>query len=169
MSKRSHLTVTLIGIGVVLCAALLILWTVLSPLLTAKKALSEQLNTLRRAEEFDYLAVMDPRDVPGTLLPTDREVHLTDGTRIGALRERLCDALEGARYAGQESGESGNWEPRVRFSVRGETVDFYLREDALYLVRGNVRFVFTPAEAAVWAAVYEEMMGLLTPQEGAGA
>lgn len=157
MSKRPGWIVPLVGVGVVLLAVFIVLSSVLAPIVTAKRTYRDRCRALEEATSFAYLAIVDPLDHSGPLLPTDSETRLTDADEILSLRDRLLPILKGARYAGHEDATGGNWDIRIRFAASGETVDFYLREDAVYLTRGNVRWLFVPENMAAYTALRDEL------------
>ena len=152
MSKRSHLTTTWIGVGIVLLALSIVLLALFSPHLTAKRALRQTERCLTAMSEFDHLTVFNPLDRSGPLLPTDAEVRLHDVQEIGEIRDRLLTFVKGAKYGGISKAESGNWDPRVRFVADGETMDLYLGTESFYLSRNGQQYVFFPRDAADYTA-----------------
>ena len=159
MSKKSNRTVTVICVGIVVLALAVVLLSVLSPVLAARKALRVCKRELREAQDISYVSVLDPLDRSGNFLPADEEARLTDPQVIGELRDRLLGYMDGAKYGGVEEAIGGNWDIRVRFAS-DELIDIYLSEEYFYLSQGGRRFVFIPADAdeyTAWRNVWLEM------------
>ena len=151
MSKKSNRTVTAICVGIVVLALAVVLLSVLSPVLAARKALRVCKRELREAKDISYVSVLDPLDRSGNFLPADEEARLTEPQVIGELRDRLLGYMDGAKYGGVEEAIGGNWDIRVRFADT-ELIDIYLHEDYFYLSQNGHKFVFTPADAEEYTA-----------------
>ena len=151
MSKTSNRTVTVVGVGIVLLALSVVLLSVLSPVLSARKALRTYSRALREAEAFSYVSVIDPREHSDIYWATDAEARLTDKGEIDALRDLLLTYMDGAKYSGVKESVSGNWDIRVRFAGE-ELIDIYLREDCFYFSQNGRKFLFEPTDAAAYTA-----------------
>lgn len=160
MPKRSNAVVTLVGVGIIAVALVIVLTATLVPWLTAKQKLNKQLGALEKVS-VTYLSVIDPLDRSQGLLPTDSEVRLTDVQTVEDYRARLIEALRGAGYTGKENAESGNWDLRIRFGTDGGTVDLYLRESEVYLAQNGTRWVFRVKNTEVYTALRGELIALL--------
>lgn len=161
MSKRSNLTVTLIGVGIILAALAVILTSLFMPRRMARKEYNSRLRSLREAQTVDYVSIVDPTDQTDMFGRQDAEARVTDAKTAKEYAARLADVLTGARYGGEEDATSGNWDIRVRFDIDGDPVDFYLREADVYISRGSARFVYIPQDAAAYTALRGELTALL--------
>ncbi len=161
MSKQSNLIVTLIGVGVILVALTFVLSAVFAPRMEATKTLRSYRDTLTETETFSYVAVFDPLDHSGPLLPTDAEIRLTDSGEIGALRDRLLTFTDGARYGGAAEAIDGNWDVRVRFAADGATLDLYLSEEHFYFSSNGRQYTFRPVNEEGYTAWRAEWLNEL--------
>ena len=152
MSKKSNLIVTLIGVGIVLIALAFVLSAIFAPRTRAIKTLRAYRGTLAETSTFSYITVFDPLDHSGPLLPIDAEVRLTDSADIEALRDRLLNVTDGARYESVEEALSGNWDVRVRFVADGTVLDIYLGEERFYFSDNGRQYVFLPDDAEGYIA-----------------
>ena len=158
MSKKSNRTVTVVGIGIVVMALAIVLSSLFAPRMAAKGALREARELLSETEQFTYVTVFNPVDHSSPLLPTDKEVLLSEAAEIEALRESLLRYAEGARCLGVKEAIDGNWDIRVRFVTEEGHLDLYLHADYFYLSEGVRRYVFEPTDAAGYAAWRESMI-----------
>ena len=158
MSKNKNYVVTLVGVGIILAALAVILSSLFAPRTAARKALREARELLAETEQFTYVTVFNPLDHSSPLLPTDKEVLLSEAAEIEALRESLLRYADGARCRGVEEAIDGNWDIRVRFATAEGHLDLYLHADYFYLSEGVRRYVFEPTDAAEYAAWRETMI-----------
>lgn len=165
MSKKSNLTVTLIGVGVIAVALTVVLSALFAPRTAANKAFRTYRNALSEQPSFSYVSVYSPLDHSGPLLPTESEVRLTEPEEIEELRTTLLRFTEGARYGGIEEAVSGNWDVRVRFASEGGVLDLYIGEDRVYLSRDGRQYIFLPREAEEYTAWRAAWIGTLFTAE----
>ena len=158
MSKNKNIAVPLIGGGIILAALAVVLSSLFAPRMAAKGALREARELLSETEQFTYVTVFNPLDHSSPLLPTDKEVRLSEAEEIEALRESLLRYAEGARCRGVEEAIDGNWDIRVRFATEEGHLDLYLHADYFYFSEGVRRYVFEPTDAADYAAWRESMI-----------
>ncbi|MBQ7322919.1 MAG: hypothetical protein IJW99_12530 [Clostridia bacterium] len=167
MSKKSNRAVTLIGVGIIAAAVAVIVSSMLAPRAMAKKSYRSAVALLSEsgAGNVEYVSLLDPLGNGGPLSPADPEVRWTEAAEIAALCERFAALAQGARYGGDEDAVGGTWDPRLRFAASEGNIDFYLREQDICITRGNVRWVFSPRDAAAYTAWREELLALLPAPE----
>ena len=153
--------VTLIGIGLILMAVLIILCCILIPRVQAKQKLGDVVEALCDVQA-QYVIYTDPHyQNEGLLAQNGREVRL-EGEVLTAVRAQLCDLEVNCRYRGKAKENAVSIDKRLLVKgALGESVQLFLGKEQLYFSLGDSTYLFAPLDSAGYEALLALLDGAL--------
>lgn len=142
--KKNVLTVTVVGVTVILLALAFIFFLEIMPGISAKSKLGKKLDTLNESN-IAAATVFSPRAQSGIFAETAVEKTLYDTTELRAL---FLSATEKVSFAERGKELSPNdFDYRIRFYADREMVEFFVKDSSVYYVEGDIRYYFMPKNA----------------------
>ena len=147
--------VTLIGVGLILVAVLIILACVLIPRIQARARLDEALAAFME-EDAAYVLYTDPHyKNEGLLAPDGRDLVL-GGELLFEVRSKMSALGADCKYHSTEKDAIVGTDKRLMVKrASGESVQLFFAADCFYLTVGGKTFVFTPADPDAQAALLQ--------------
>lgn len=160
--RKENRTVILVGVGILLLAALIVVLAVLVPRIRYKSEMNARIERMLRPEPV-YITLSDPLFDTGDLLGRDgKEIAIE-----GQAREELVTRLRGlygsgVSYAGRERAVAGAWDLRLLVrAADGETAQIWVSETRIYYVVDSMAVYFTAKDGAAHAALYTSLRTMI--------
>ena len=160
--KRTKGTVTLVGVAIILLAAVIILLSVFVPRLQQKKQMKELLRAAT-SPDIAVMALNDPLFDHGDLLGNKgKEVELTGEAR-GQMQAALGALLDaGFRAKGAEKSPFGTSDLSLYVrGASGDTVRLYFTAEEFYYQQGSAIARFAPKDAEAYGELYTLLQALI--------
>ncbi len=160
-SKQSGQLHTVIGIGAILLAALIVLLAFLMPRALQKREIKQQIAAFSR-DGLLYITLSDPLFETGDLLGNrGKEILLDEGQRgeVALLTQRILAG--GLRYDGQKVGLAATADLRLFAKAQEESYCFYVSEEGFYFFKGDAAYCFKAKESDAHIALLAALRGYL--------
>ena len=157
--KRSNIIIATIGTAAILLTLGMILLLELAPMLTGNAEFKKRYGVVENGE-IGAITLTDFYSTEGTF-PEVVEVDISSAAEIAALRDMFLCAARGAKFESAEKSPYGAFDISIRFTSDGESAEFYLKENEIYLQIDTNRYLFTPESGAKHAELYEAVCAKL--------
>jgi len=160
--KKENQTVLLVGVGILLLAALIILLAIFVPRARYKGEMKDRIDRILLPNPA-YVTLSDPLFDTGDLLGRDGKEIVLEGEARAEVLTLLGEVqTAGLSYKGRESMATGAWDLRllVRTAV-GDTAQIWISESRLYYVENSVAYCFAVKDGAAHTALYTRMIAAL--------
>ena len=153
---------TLIGVGMILLALIIVLSAVLIPRIVQKNKMKEHLAKMM-AEDVQIMIVEDPLFMKWDLLGNNGTEVVLEGEQFLDIRAKLQAMIDGGyRVDYDEKRDTGAWDMNLRVrTATGESLRLWIDEATFYMMEDTFALGFCPKDEAAYAALREAMIAVL--------
>ena len=150
--KRSNIIIAAVGSAAILLTLGIILLLELSPMLTGNAEFKKRYDTVAGGN-IETVTLTDFYSTSGTF-PEVVEIDIGAAAEVASIRDMFLDAARGAKFVTAQKNPYGSFDISIRFGAGGESAEFYLKENEIYLQLGTKKYSFTPENGEKFSELY---------------